>query len=619
MFKTEQMEKVRMLFSNNLKTEVIEYLHDKGFIDLRKSKLDINDDSPSDELNKLVGLLIKINGALQIIGIPNKKKPNRITKKLGRKELVEKIEKTRYIDRIFELEDVIKESKIEIDTINYANSIAQLFKGIKIDFSSLKSEYVKYKAYLAERKEGIKLWHKLLSSDEVEVIKKENKKSMLIFVIFEKGFNIDEFIKPFKPDELDLGAAYLTGSPEQVIENCTKERKKLENATEKAKAEIEKLRGKAYEMLSLREMLELEIERENVKSDFKKTEYTFLVEGWVQKKKLGEIKAGLEKITKGEFELEIIEKDELAPTLTNRPKILKPFDYIIEFYSIPRSDEIDPTWFFILSFLVLYGMMISDVGYGIVSLIFVTWIATFTDPDGLVHNAAKIWQFAAVSAILFGFVSNQYFGYQLNQYIGLGNIGFDWTKDTTTILLAAVLLGVAQICIGLMLGFVNKYRHGEKLAAISKLTSIVAVVSGIFGVGGAFFGAFNIDITFYSAIISIVSFAVTIFLNLGEAPEITNLISHPLSYARVLGFGLSSVILAILIDKAFTPSLSHGILLFVLFTFLIIILHFINMILGIFEGIVQSSRLNFVEFFSKFYTGGGIKFKPFSHKKIYIK
>ena len=64
----------------------------------------------------------------------------------------------------------------------------------------------------------------------------------------------------------------------------------------------------------------------------------------------------------------------------------------MEFFSVPRSDEIDPTWIFIISFPIFYGLMISDVGYGIASFILSQIIIMKTDPDGLMCNAAKIWQ-----------------------------------------------------------------------------------------------------------------------------------------------------------------------------------------------------------------------------------
>lgn len=119
-----------------------------------------------------------------------------------------------------------------------------------------------------------------------------------------------------------------------------------------------------------------------------------------------------------------------------------------------------------------------------------------------------------------------------------------------------------------------------------------------------------------------ISLLATIVLAGIEATEISNLITHSLSYSRIMGFGLGSIILASLIDQAFTPHLGPGIggvLTFLAFGAIFLILHVLNMIVSIFEGIVQGARLNFVEFFSKFYKGGGTKYRPFAYKGIYTK
>ena len=79
------------------------------------------------------------------------------------------------------------------------------------------------------------------------------------------------------------------------------------------------------------------------------------------------------------------------------------------------------------------------------------------------YNTAKIWQLSAVSAIFFGFLSNQYFGLALNQYF-TSFAGFDWFKNITTLLAISILFGIVQVVAGLVLGFINKYKHHKKIA-----------------------------------------------------------------------------------------------------------------------------------------------------------
>ena len=143
-------------------------------------------------------------------------------------------------------------------------------------------------------------------------------------------------------------------------------------------------------------MLEIELTKAGVSKTFKKTERTVIIEGWVPRKRMRELEASLTKATSGRYYLEKLETDELAPTLSSKPGFLRPFDYLIGFLSVPRSDEIDPALLFMISFPIFYGMMISDVGYGIASFILAWYLTRITDPDGLLYNTAKIWQISAI-------------------------------------------------------------------------------------------------------------------------------------------------------------------------------------------------------------------------------
>ena len=89
-------------------------------------------------------------------------------------------------------------------------------------------------------------------------------------------------------------------------------------------------------------MLEIEMTKAKVSEIFKKTDRTVIIEGWVPVKKLKELDGAVARASNGKFYMDHLEADELAPTLMNRPKILQPFDYMVNFISVPRSDEIDP-------------------------------------------------------------------------------------------------------------------------------------------------------------------------------------------------------------------------------------------------------------------------------------
>ncbi len=609
------MEKVRIVALEQDKNNVVAALHKEKIIDLRKSKLEIGDDKPAAYSTEISDALIKVNGALQILG----KREVRRERHIPLERLLDEVRGTKAVDRAYGLSNERKSLTEDMAALSNAERIGVAFADIKVDFSRLRSEYLGYRAFEADQKALNAFSKKADAKGRAEAwISRVGKKSF-IFIAYDKKISIDEMIKDTGMVELDLTAKYLEGRPREMLAEIRSRKARNEKRLKGIEREMQQLGERYYsKMANLGEMLEIELARADASAMFKRTESTFVVEGWIEKRRFDSLNESVLRAAKGRAEVERIEHDELAPTHTNRPKILKPFEYMMNFYSVQRSDEIDPTWIFIISFPIFYGLMVSDVGYGIASLLFVTYISRKVNPEGLVYNACKIWQLMSIAAIFFGVISNQYFGFQLNQYVIPGATTFDWFKNATSIMGLTILFGIIQIVLGLAFGFINQYNKGHRKLAYSKISSIIVIVSGAIAVS-ALFGLTSGTLPIACAALAVVALLVTAAISGHEASEITNLITHPLSYARIMGFGLGSVIIAFLIDQYFTPSLAAGIPIFILYLIIFILLHFLNMILGIFEGIVQGVRLNFVEFFSKFYIGNGIKFRPFSLKRVYTK
>ncbi|MDE1855371.1 MAG: hypothetical protein KGH57_03595 [Candidatus Micrarchaeota archaeon] len=621
------MQKIRIVGLQSQKGRIIAELHRLGVIDIRKSALSIEDDKPGESLPSVSELVVRYNSAISILSKHMKKGSQAGHHAKEKQSQLEPLMKT--ASRLQAVNDTIaldeRKTALEgdISRLDTETKTITLFLDSGIDFSQLRSETLDFAAFLLSRgTRGKAQKHIAAMRHNCEVIENRVKGGLVVFVAYKKDevSTIDEFAHLNGVKEIDISSERFDSTPEKVLAELSKTRKEEELELKSAVAKLEEHAAKDYNHIaSVLEMLSVEAERASVSISFKRTESTFAAEGWIEKKKLPEVSAQVSRVTGDHFVIEELEDGELAPTLVSRPRFFRPFDNLMEFFSLPRSDELDPTWIFIIAFPIFYGLMVSDVGYGIASFVFAWLIAAKTEPDSLMNSVAKIWQISSVAIIVFGFLSNQYFGFGLNQYLVPGFTGFDWLKNTPIILAATVIFGIAQVVVGLLFGFVNSNSHGHRKLAFARLTSIAAVVTGTVAVGGALFGLFSPAITDVAAGLGILSVVATVALSGIEATEVVSLISHPLSYARIMGFGLASVILALLIDKTFTPSLAAGILPFLLTSVIFILLHFVNMILGIFEGLVQGARLNFVEFFSKFYTGGGVKFKPFFYRRRYTK
>ncbi|MGC8479605.1 MAG: V-type ATP synthase subunit I [Candidatus Micrarchaeia archaeon] len=634
MFRTEKMSKIRIICLQEDMENAIKALHNLGMIELRRSKLQLREDQQSDYSNKLNEFLIKVDGAVSILNssiasdkkyknakLKNiKKAQTQNQKHLSFEELSKKINSDAKLSEVYELNTLRKTIEDELKLAKYAKSVAEKLTNIDINFSKLSSDLLHIKAFEFKNKDVKSILKKLSAIKNIEVIHAKNKSDTVLILAYPKELSLDEIVKSYDYTELDLSSKYLTGKPSQVISSMKKLIEKLESQNnslmEKTKSLYE---SSIVRFLSYSEMLGIELSRSNASLVFKKTDYTSIIEGWIPTKKQKIITTTLEKsLNKKVFIENIEDKEELAPTLINHPKFLRSFDYMLEFFSLPKSDEIDPSWIFILSFPIFYGFMISDVGYGIMSLILATFIKRKTDPNGLMYNTATLWQINAFSAMFFGFLSNQYLGMPFNQFF-TGFQGLNWFTDISYIAVISIVFGLIQILLGLVFGFINEYRHHKRKLAAAKLTSFILVLSGTFAIAGGLFGALSYNLTILSTIVAILSLILTLVLSGERALEVIDLISHTLSYMRIMGFGLASVIIAFLIDFAFTPKLSDGPLLFIFYLVIFLLLHVLNMIVSIFEGLVQGLRLNFVEFFTKFYEGGGVKFKPFSYKRVYTK
>ena len=611
------MQKVRIIALDRNMHEIVSALQSIGILDLRKSRINVEDAKPSENAAEISELLIKCEGALNLLEKHDVKKQ----KHIPLQKLIKDARDEKAIPRTYELGEQRQHIAEDNALLDYAIDSSEKLKGTGINYGMVSSERFGYFAFYSDKKSFADLSKKLRGSKDHIIEVRKNGKHVSGVIAYAKPGAIQEAAKEAGVMEIDLHSRYMHGTPEETIAAAKKRRAENDKSLAEINKELHEISGSKYAYLaSIREMLEIELQKANASGMFKKTDKTFLIEGWIPKRNYDQLEKKVSEASDGRFYMESVHDDELAPTQINRPKFLQPFDYLMNFYSTPRSDEIDPTWIFILSFPIFYGLMVSDVGYGLLSLIVVSLIIKKTDPDGLLNNVSRIWRLTSIAVIFFGILSNQYFGFQLNQYIGLGAIPtFNWLKDITTVLVITILFGIAQVVAGLIIGAANKHRHGHDKHALAKLSSAGAIILGAVAVSAVFFGQLNMTIGAVTGIAAILLILATVALSREEAPEITNLITHPLSYARIMGFGLGSVIIAMLIDQAFTPNLSMGIPLFILYIIIFVVLHFFNMVLGIFEGMVQGVRLNFVEFFSKFYTGGGIRFRPFSYKRVYTK
>ena len=389
---------------------------------------------------------------------------------------------------------------------------------------------------------------------------------------------------------------------------------KLQKKKEEIKKNLEN-RSEEYKgfLTAAEKFLSEQLEKAEAPLMFASTQSSFLIKGWVPTENLSMSIERLKKVSKNMVFVyfEPAKKQDKVPIKLKNPIYAKPFEFFINLYSMPNYGEIDPTFFIFLTFPILFGIMLGDIGYGVVSML-VFWILKKKVPKA--NNFFNILILASFVSILFGFLFGEFFGEEKILSYQLWHL-LSRSHDMFTLLYIAIGIGVAHVNIGLMIGFINELKsHGLMTAIYSKASWIVLEI-GIALIALSHFGKILISPLIGAGFLGagiLMIFKGEGFKGLIELPGIfTNI----LSYARLMAIGLSSVILAIIINESSNELFSKGGFFALIGILVLVIGHTVNIMLGLLGSFLHSLRLHYVEFFSKFFHGGAEKYQPFGMKE----
>jgi V/A-type H+-transporting ATPase subunit I len=421
---------------------------------------------------------------------------------------------------------------------------------------------------------------------------------------------------------------------------------------EEISTQIDALKSRHSEFLvACDELLSIEAEKAEVPLRFATTDHAFIAEGWVPTDVLDSLIEGVTRVTGGRAYVTSLPTEpgkDIAPMEYHNVSFAKPSQFLIDVYSRPKYNELDPTLIVSIVFPIFFGLILGDVGYGLMLLAMSLGLRKIIKGEEG-RMLLDVLRNASISSIIFGFLYSEFLGFPIpglppllpSRHLNIGGGEGGHGPAVPELMIMTVWIGVLYITVGRILGIINHARqdHGShRTKAILANLGWIMVMWGILIMIWSYFSMpLMLDLTQAEPVVAGVSLPTIIgavLLVLGiifiardsalEMVELPTILSHVLSFARIVGVGLSSVAIAMVVNfiaigLIIEPQLEHftiiGIVAIIVGVFVFLFGHLFNAILGLLGGGLQSLRLNYVEFFTKFYKGGGKKYNPFGMKR----
>ena len=377
-----------------------------------------------------------------------------------------------------------------------------------------------------------------------------------------------------------------------------------------------------------------------IRDKFLVTDSTFYLEGWFPRIGKEKVEALLSKKI-CHYEMTQPSKDEETPILLLNQAAVQPFEAVTKLYSLPASGGIDATPFFAFFYALFFGMMLADVAYGIIIAVATFVVNKKYHLEGMLKQMVNMFFACGLSTAFWGAMFGGFFGDLITQVstnffgttVNFPTLWFNPINDPMKLLFFSLGLGLIHIFLAMGLSAYMSIRDGHPLDALFDIGFWYILILSLIGYmgGGMIPGvpASVPEICKWLAIASAVGIVATggrdsksivgkLVGGLGSLYGISGYLSDVLSYSRILALGLAGGVISSVFNTLGSLA-GSGIVGVIVFIIVFCIGHPYNIAINTLGSFVHSCRLQYVEFFGRFYQGGGESFKPFCENTKYVK
>ena len=466
----------------------------------------------------------------------------------------------------------------------------------------------------------------------IEVVNEDNRDSNIL-IIFHKELQseIETLLKRYSFSRVNYDYEV---PPKEVIRNFKTKIKELKSELENIKKEIEEHVKYINDFKFIYEYNENHLLRLESCNNFLRSKNILTIEGWLPEETIDKFEEAISKSLNNEYYLELEDaKGEDVPILLKNGAVSEAFEPITEMYSMPRYNEIDPTPLFMPFYFIFFGMMLSDAGYGLVMFIGSLVALKFFNLDEDKRKSIKMFFYLSISTIFWGVMYGSYFG----DAIKISPIWMKPDSNVILLMIVSVALGLIQIYVGLGIKGYMLVRDGKPLDALLDVGLwYLTLTGGILWLLSAS-GALS-SLSSSGNIPTIAKYAtfggmILILLTHGRSEKgigaklgaglyslygITGYVGDLVSYTRLAALGLATGF----IGSAFNlmiGMLGNPIAKILAGSLIFVVGHLFNLFINALGAYVHTCRLQYLEYFNKFYEGGGKTFRPLKFSSKYVK
>ena len=426
-----------------------------------------------------------------------------------------------------------------------------------------------------------------------------------------------------------------------MIASYKEEAEKLEKKIEDAKSSIEKLTENRKQLRFVIDYLQMRKEKYDALSGLGFTESTFVLTGYIPEKYAESLKKEIEaKYTAAITFTDPTDEDDV-PVLLENSKFSAPVEGITKMYAMPGKGDVDPTPVMSFFYYLFFGMMLSDAGYGILMIIGTTIALKKFKLETSMKKTLTMFRNCGISTVFWGALFGSWFGdiaqvvarNFFDKEIGSLALWFEPLTDPVKLLLVSFGLGILHLFLGVAVAFKMTWDSGKKLDAIFDALPIYLIVLGVAPLGAGMFIQVP-DVLSKTGIYMLITGVIILVLTAGRTSKsifgkffgglyalyntATGYFGDILSYSRLLALGLATGSIASVINLIGTMP-ENKVFKLILLIIVFVVGHIANLAINLLGAYVHTDRLQFVELFSKFYTGGGREFAPLTVNTKYIK